>query len=214
MTSYSYARGGEDSASTGGIILAIVASVSAILVLLGLVYAIGTNGRHQQALANAGCEPNLSPSGLACTTVWQLEGRWTALTTKAFGQLNTDAAAYNAAEFQNLAAAKLAVTSELATARSLGATLAKFPFPPAVAAPASALMQANLATIKVMGEQANASSLVQMRSFNAQILADGAAIQKDVSQVHAALFTRPTAAQEPTGGSCGGVCPGQGQQPS
>jgi hypothetical protein len=218
VTSYSYAReryarGGEDSTLLGGVILAIVATASAILVLLGLVYAAGDTGRHQIALANAGCEPNLSPAGLQCTTVWVLEGRWTALTTNAFGQLNTEAAAYNAAEFSNLASAKLAVTSELATARTLDATLATFPFPPDTVSRATALRMAILASVKVMDKQANASSLAQMRSFNAQLQADGAVIQKDVNNVHAILYIRPTAAQEPTGGSCGGVCPGQGVQP-
>lgn len=214
MTSYSYARGGEDSTFIGGVIIAIVASLSAFLVLLGLVYAAGTPGRHQQALANAGCEPNLSPNGLACTTVWQLEGRWTALTTTAFGQLNTDVAAYDTDEFQNLAAAKVALTAELTTARTLDHTLAQFPFPPDVVARANALQMAIRARVGLIVEQLKSSSLVQLRSFNAQIDAGAAAIQKDVSLVHAILYIRPTAAQEPTGGSCGGVCPGQGAQPS
>jgi hypothetical protein len=183
-------------------------------VLLGLVYFAGTPGRHREALANAGCEPNLSPDGLACTTVWQLEGRWTSLTTTAVQQLNTDVAAYAASEFQSLPAAKAALTVEVADARALGAKLANFPFPPAVVAPATALHAAVLARIKLMLEQANSSSLVQMRSFNPQIDAIAVEIQKDMNLVHTALFKRPTASQEPFGGSCGGVCPGQGVLPS
>jgi hypothetical protein len=213
VTSYSYARRGEQSTFAGGVILAIVASLATVLVLLGLVYAAGTTGRHQQALANAGCEPNLSPNGLQCTTVWMLEGRYTALTTSAIGQLNTDVAAYTASEYSNLAAAKAAVTVQVATARALDAKLSQFPFPPAVAPRANALIHAVLARIKVMTEQARSTSLVQLRSFNAQNDADSVVIQKDLSLVRTALFTRPTAAQEPTGGSCGGVCPGQGAQP-
>jgi hypothetical protein len=220
VTSYSYARGSsgyargrEDSTLVGGVILAIVASVSAFLVLLGLVYAAGTNGRHQIALAHAGCEPNLSPAGLQCTTVWVLEGRWTALTTTAFGQLNTDVAAYNAVEFQNLAAAKADLTAELATARTLDHTLSQFPFPPDTVARADALQKAILARVGLIVEQLKSTSLAQLRSFDARIDAEGTVIQQDVNLVHAVLYIRPTAAQEPTGGSCGGVCPGQGQLP-
>jgi hypothetical protein len=169
VTSYtsargSYGRGDEQSTFAGGVLLAIIASLAAVLVLLGLVYAAGTPARHQRALAAGGCEPNLSPNGLPCTTVWQLEGRWTALTTKAYGQLNTDVAAYNGAEFQNLASAKVALTAELTTARTLDATLAQFPFPPDVAARASALRQAILARVKVMIEQVKSTSLAQLRS--------------------------------------------------
>jgi hypothetical protein len=218
VTSYSYARGSyargrKDSTLVGGVILAIVSSVSAFLVLLGLVYAAGTNGRHQIALANAGCEPNLSPAGLQCTTVWVLEGRWTALTTTAFGQLNTDVVAYNTDEFQNLAAAKADLTAELATARTLDHTLSQFPFPPDTVARANALEEAIQARVGLIVEQLKSSSLSELRSFDARIDAEGSVIMKDVNLVHAILYIRPTAAQEPTGGSCGGVCPGQGVQP-
>ncbi len=181
--------------------------------LLGLIYAAGTPARHQRALAAAGCEPNLSPNGLQCTTVWNLEGRWTALTTSAIAQLNTDAATYAASEFSNLAAAKAALAAELANAKAFDAKLAVFPFPPDVVARANALVQAIGARVKLIAEQAQSSSLAQLQSFNAQIDADGAVIQNDMSLVRAILYIRPTAAQEPTGGSCGGVCPGQGVQP-
>ncbi len=213
MTSYSYAAGHEESTFAGGVIITIIASLSAVLVLLGLIYAAGTPARHQRALAAAGCEPNLSPNGLQCTTVWKLEGRWTALTTTDFGQLNADVAAYTANEFSNLGTAEVALAAELTTAKALEAKLAVFPFPPDVVARASALVQAIGARIKLISEQVKSSSLVQLRSFDAQIDADGAVIQKDVTLVHAVLFIRPTAAQEPTGGSCGGVCPGQGVSP-
>jgi hypothetical protein len=218
VTSYpyargSYARGDEQSTFAGGVILAIIASLATVLVLLGLVYAAGTPARHQRALAAGGCEPNLSPNGLPCTTVWQLEGRWTALTTTAFGQLNTDVAAYTGSEFSNLTAAKVALTAELSTAKALDAKLAVFPFPPDVASRANALVKAIGARITLIAKQVNSSSLVQLRSFDAQIDADGAVIQKDVNLVHAVLYIRPTAAQEPIGGSCGGVCPGQGVNP-
>jgi hypothetical protein len=211
VTSYSAARGEVDPTFAGGVILAILATLSTILVIAGLVYAVGTPARHQRALAAAGCEPNLSPNGLQCTTIWMLEKRYTAFTTADLGAVNTDVAAYNASEFQNLTAAELALTSEVAAARALGAKLAQFPFPPAVAPRANAVIQAILASMKVLIQQARSTSLAQLRSFNAQNDADGVVIQKDFQLLHTALYTRPTAAQEPIGGSCGGVCPGQGE---
>ena len=49
--------------------------------IAGLAYAAGTGGRHKAALAFAQCEPNLSPSGLQCTTVQMLTRQYTAIMT-------------------------------------------------------------------------------------------------------------------------------------
>jgi hypothetical protein len=215
MTSETYdLRGRQQSTVAGSVILTFVSSLAAILVLAGLAYAAGTTARHQRALAAAGCEPNLSPSGLQCTTVWMLERQWTKLTTSDVQQLNADAAAYTAAARTNLAAAEMALTAQVTSAKAFAASLARFPFPPAVAPQAKTLIQAIDARVKLITEQARSSSLAQLRSFNAPIDATGVKIQTDMNLVHKALFTRPTAAQEPDGGSCGQACPGQGAVPT
>lgn len=198
MTSETYyASRDEESTAAGGVILAIAAFVSALLVIAGLAYAAGIGPRHQAALAAGGCEPNLSPSGLHCTTVWMLERQYTSITTSALQQLNADVAAYTASEGRNLAAAETALTAQVTTANALAASLARFPFPPAVAPRASALIKAIDARVKLIAEQARSSSLVQLQSFNGQIQAAGATIVTDMNLVHTALYTRPTASQEP-----------------
>ncbi|HXW88257.1 MAG TPA: hypothetical protein VEJ42_08350 [Streptosporangiaceae bacterium] len=198
MTSETYyARRDEQSTTAGGVILAIAAFVSAILVIAGLAYAAGIGPRHQAALAAGGCEPNLSPSGLQCTTVWMLERQYTSMTSSAIQQLNADVADYAANEGRNLAAAETALTAQVTTGNALAASLAQFPFPPAVAPRASALIQAIRARVKLTAEQARSSSLAQMQSFNGQTQAAGVTIVTDLNLVRAALFTRPTASQEP-----------------
>ena len=66
-----YARGGQEQTTAGSVILVAISLLTAFLVIAGLGYAAGTGGRHKAALAAAGCEPNLSPSGLQCTT-WRV----------------------------------------------------------------------------------------------------------------------------------------------
>jgi hypothetical protein len=193
------ARGGQKSTRAGGVILAPLAILSTFLVLWGLYYATGTGAREKVALAAAGCEPNLSPepSNSPCTTVWDLERQWTTITTPAIQQLNADLADYTISARRSLARAELALTAEVATAKAFDASLAQFPFPPAVAPASSSLIQAIQARITLTAEQARSSSLPQLRSFNARIDAFGAKIQNDMNRVRTALFTRPAVNQEP-----------------
>jgi hypothetical protein len=200
MTSETYhVRGRQQSTAGGSVILAVVSSLAFVLVIAGLYYAAGVGPRQQAALAAGGCEPNLSPipSSVPCTTVWDLERQYTKITTSAIQQLNTDVAAYTASERNNLAAAETALTAQVTTAKAFGTSLRQFPFPPAVAPQAAALIQAIDARVKLIDEQARSSSLAQLRSFNAKIDASGAKIQADMNLVHKALYTRPTASQEP-----------------
>lgn len=199
MTSYSYARGDESSTRTGGVILAIAATLSAILVIAGLVYLTGNGPRHQSALAAAGCEPNLSPdpSDVPCTTVWQIEGSYTTLTTTALKTLNAEAAAFTADEGNNLAAAESDLKAEVTSATALATSLARFPFSAFVAPRAKVLVQAIQARVKLLAEQARSSTIGQLESFNAQIDAGSGAIETDLNLLHTAVFTRPTAVQEP-----------------
>jgi hypothetical protein len=197
LTSETYARGGRESTIAGTVIMTTVSLLAAVLVIAGLIYAAGTGARHQAALAAAGCEPNLSPSGLQCTSVWMLERRYMSITTPAIQQLNTDVAAYTAKQRHNLAAAEAALRAEAASADAFDTSLVRFPFPPAVAPLAKALIQAILTRVKLTGEQARSSSLAQLRSFNDRVDRAGAAIQTEMKLVRKALYTRPTANQEP-----------------
>ena len=199
------ARGGqksskaEKSTRAGGLILAPLSILCTFLVLWGLYYATGVGARQKVALAAAGCEPNLSPipSDVPCTTVWDLERSYTKMITPVIQQLNADVADYTISARRSLARAESALTAEVATAKAFDTSLARFPFPSAVAPASNSLIQAIDARVKLMTEQARSSSLVQLRSFNAQIDASSAKIQTDLKLVRTALFTRPTASQEP-----------------
>jgi hypothetical protein len=197
LTSESYARGGQEQTTAGSVILAVVSFLAAVLLIAGLIYATGTSERHKAALAAAGCEPNLSPSGLQCTTVWMLERQYMTMTTLAIQQLNTDVAAYTANEGHHLAAAEAALTAEVTSENALDTSLARFPFPPAVAPTVKALIQADQARAKLTAEQARSSSLTQVRSFNDRVKVASAAVQTEMKLVRKALYTRPTANQEP-----------------
>ena len=70
--SETYARGGQGHRAPGGVILMVSSSLAALLVIAALIYAIGIGQRHEAALAAAGCEPSLSPSGQQCTTAQML----------------------------------------------------------------------------------------------------------------------------------------------
>lgn len=191
------ARGGLDQVRAGGLIIVAISALSAFLVIAGLAYAAGTGGRHEAALATASCEPNLSPSGLQCTTVQQLTGQYTQITGPATQQLNTDAAAYAASDFSSRVAAQSALLAEVTVEKALGRSLAAFPFPAADVPAAKALMKANLALAGLTAEQSQSPSLFRMRSFNNQVFVARAAVQTNVGLVLKALQTPPTATQEP-----------------
>jgi hypothetical protein len=190
---------GQESTRSGGIILGAISVLSGLLVILGLYYATGTTERHKAAMAAAGCEPNLMSINVGCTTVQMLVSQYTSITNPAIQQLNADVAAYTAAESHSLAAAKTAVSAEVATADGLARGLAGIPFPPFAAHEATVTIQAIEARVKLMTEQARSSSLAQLRSFNSRVNATGTALQADMKLLNAAVRHHPTASQEPSG---------------
>ena len=197
MVSGTYARGGDEPTATGGILILAISLLSALLVIAALLYAAGTGQRHKAALAAAGCEPNLSPSGFQCTTVWMLARDYTAITNPADQQLSADVAAYTASERHNLATAEAALTAEVTSENALGTSLARFPFPPTMAATASALVRNDRALASLTAEQARSSSLARMRSFNGQVRTASAVVQREMLLIHQSFESRPTATQEP-----------------
>ena len=62
-----YAKGRQKDARAGGIILIVASCLATVLVIAGLIYAMGAGDRQQSALAAAGCEPGLSPAGQPAT---------------------------------------------------------------------------------------------------------------------------------------------------
>lgn len=192
--SQTYASGGQEDTAAGRIIVMASSLLAALLVIAGLSYAMGTGQRHEAALAAAGCEPNLSPSGLPCTTAQMLASHYVAIMTPAIQQLTADVAAYTASERHNLAAAEMALTAEVASEHAFGTSLAGIAFPPAIAPMARALAQANQALAQLTAEQARSSSLTQLRSFNHQVQVTSAAVQAEMRLVGHALDQLPRAA--------------------
>ena len=187
----------REPSRTDGLVVAAISVLAAVLVIAGLVYAAGTSGRHKAALAAAGCEPNLSPSGLQCTTVQMLTSRYAAITAPVNQQLKTDMAAYGASEWRHLAAARAALTAEVTVENSFGASLARFPFPPDTAQLAKTLIQVNETRAQLTAEQARSSSLKRLRSFNRRVKAAAAAVRAAVTLVRQSLDSPPAASQEP-----------------
>src|SRR5271170_226538 len=121
-----YAWPGQDRSmeKVGQVIILVAAMLSALLVIAGLIYARGTNERHQAALAAAGCEPSLFISGLPCTTEQMMASQYEAIVTPASQQLNTEMAAYAVDERRDLAAAEADLSAEVATEQAFDKSLA------------------------------------------------------------------------------------------
>jgi hypothetical protein len=182
--------------SAGGIILVATSSLAALLLIAALIYSAGIGQRQLAALAAADCEPNLSPSGLQCTTTVQmLTGEYMAIMTPASQQLSTDVSAYTANERDNLAAAKAALAAEVTSEGAFDTSMANFPFPPAVVPPAKALIKADQALATLTAEQAGSSSLTRLRSFDHRAQIATAAVQTELKLLSKALAVPPTPSQ-------------------
>jgi hypothetical protein len=191
--SETYARGGREPITAGGVIITVSSLLAAFLVIAGLIYATGASGRNKAALAAASCEPNLSPSGLQCTTAQMLASQYMAMLNPASQQLSTDAAAYIASEGSNLAAAEAALTAEVTSEHAFDRSLASMTFPPTIAPIAKALVRANQARATLTAEQARSSSLTLMRSFNSRAQVATDAVEAQMNLIHKALDSPPPA---------------------
>jgi hypothetical protein len=186
------ARDGQKQTTVGWIILMVSSCLAGLLVIAGLIYATGTGERHEAALAAAGCEPGLSPSGLQCTTQQMLISQYMAILAPASRQVNADMAAYTASEGHYLlAAAEAALTAEAASENAFDTSLVGIEFPPAIAPVAKALVQADQALAKLTAEQARSSTLTQLRSFNHRVQVAGAAVQTEMKLILKDLHSPP-----------------------
>ena len=179
--------------TAGSVILMVTSFLAALLVIAGLIYSTSTSERHRAALAAASCEPNLSPSGLPCTTAQMLASEYKAIMTPASQQLNTDVAAYTANEGHDLAAAEAALTAEVTSEHAFDTSLAGIGFPPTIAPIAKALVRANQARVKLTAEQARSSSFTQLRSFSQRVQVASAAVQTEMKLIRKALDSPPPA---------------------
>jgi hypothetical protein len=187
LTSETHAEGSRRHPTSGGIMIVTSSCLSALLLIAAIIYALGTSGREQAALAAAGCEPTLTPPMQQCTTQPILASQYLAVITPATQQLNTDAAAYAASEGDHLAVAEAALKAEVTSDRALDASLTAFAFPPAIAPLARALINANQARATLTAEQARSSSLSRMRSFDHRVELADAAVQNEMKLVRAAV---------------------------
>jgi hypothetical protein len=195
VTTQAYAGGDRESLLTGGGVLFMAASaLAAILMLAALLYSFGIGQRHLTALAAAECEPNLSPSGLQCTTVQMLTGEYLAIFNPTSQQLVADTADYNANDHRNLTAAKAALSAEVTSERAFDASMASFPFPPMAAPAAKALIQTDQALAQLTAEQEKSTSLARMGTFDHRVNVATTAVETELKLLRQALAIKPTVA--------------------
>jgi hypothetical protein len=212
--------------TVGGFLIVAISILSGILVLAGLFYATGASARHKTALAVNNCEPSMSPSGIPCNTEQMVISEYNGIVNPASKLLAADMAAYNVNERHSLAAAKAALTSEVATEQALDNSLAAVAYTPQNYAnaitlittafdsggstPGAAILLSPQATVianaavrdnqalaTLTAQQARSTSLTQLRSFNTRVEADTAAVQAEMKLIGKTLAAPITAAQEP-----------------
>jgi hypothetical protein len=210
----------------GGFIVIAISILSGILVLAGLFYWTGAHARTQTALALNNCEPSQSPSGLPCNTQQMVVGEFNGIVNPAGKLLAGDMAAYKVNEAHHLAAAESDLTSEVATERALDSSLAAVEYSaqnyanainlitiafdtgantpgaailltPQATAIANTAMRDNQALAALTAQQAQSTSLAKLRSFNARVEADTAAVEAEMKLIGKTLSAPITAAQEP-----------------
>jgi hypothetical protein len=212
--------------TVGGFLIVAISILSGILVLAGLLYAAGTGARHKTALAVNNCEPSMSPSGIPCNTEQMVISEFNGIVNPASKLLAADMAAYRTNEGHHLAAAEAALTSEVAAERALDNSLAAVAYTPQNYANAivlitnafdsggstpgaailltpqatviaNAAVRDNQALATLTAQQAQSTSLTQIRSFNTRVEADTAAVQAEMKLIGKTLAAPITAAQEP-----------------
>jgi hypothetical protein len=180
--SQAYAQRGRDDTATGRVILIISSSLATLLVVAGVLYALGIGHRHTAALAAADCEPGLAPAGIPCTTVQMMTSQYLAIMTPAGQQHTADVTAYTASEARgDLVSAKVALNAEVAADHAFGTGLNGLQFPPSVAPLARNLARANQACAALIATQAKSASLTQLRSYDARVHQANSAVQAQMA---------------------------------
>jgi hypothetical protein len=165
----------------GKIILMVTSSLAALLVIAGLIYAAGTGGRSQAAIAAAGCYPGTGSETSPCLTEPMLHSEYMGITTPATQQMTLDEDAYTASEGDNLAAARTALTSEVTSIDAFDTGLSGMEFPADMTSIANAVVSASRARVTLLTEQAQSVSLTQLRSYNHRVQQANAAVETELS---------------------------------
>lgn len=176
--SETYARGGRRPTTAGGLILVLSSLLAAVLVVAGLIYARGSSARHKAEVV---------------TNAQLVTSQFMKILLPARQKLKADQVAYARNERRNLAAAQSALMAEVTSERAFDTDLAQIVFPDAAAAPAAALITANQARAKLTAEQAQSSSLTQLRSFNHRVAVASAAVNREVKLIRQVLASQSQA---------------------
>jgi len=180
LTSSRYGRAPDTAETTpwlGAFLLVAFSILAAVALVLSLLYAADFGGWRDSPQAAAASPPKPSP----------LARSYLAIAGPANHQLDVDVDAFTRNESGDLAAARSDLRAEAATARAFDKSLAGIKFPPAIAAVARALIQANQSRARLISRQARSTTLRSMRSFNGRHRAADAAVEVQVRLIRQAL---------------------------
>ena len=119
---------------------------------------------------------------------------YTAVAAPASQALTAEVTAYSRNQRHDLAAAKSDLRREAKTEASFDNQLAGLTFPGAASNASAALIQADTKRIKLIGLQAQSTSLRQLRSFSSADQTTTAAVEAQVGRLRQALGMPPSSA--------------------
>jgi hypothetical protein len=161
LVSKRYAEDDEDERqphSTGFIVLATVSGLSLLALIVAIaVYVSGSSSR--------------------------VGSDYTSLADPADQALSGEINDFTANQRHSLPAAKAALASEMKTEASFDGQLGDVTFPGAADTVADTLIAADQKRIKLLGQQAQASSLKKLRAFNTQVQAADTAVENQAKIV-------------------------------
>jgi hypothetical protein len=163
---YVYAEHGRARPGSGFVALAALSVVAVIaLIVAGLLYYSGSSAR--------------------------IASQYTAVAAPASQALTAEADGYTHNQRHDLAAARSDLRREAKTEASFDSQLALITFPGAAGTAADVLIQADKKRIKLIGLQAQSTSLRELRSFGSADQTTTAAVEVQVGHIRQALGLPP-----------------------
>lgn len=168
-----------------------------LVVLLGLA-GCGSSGGTAAAPAGSGPVPSRSAAPSSAPSVSAaglraLAAEYLAIARPANRQLDHEVDGFEDAQHDDVARATADLRAEVVTERRFDRQLAAIRFPPAIAATAAALIQANHARIRLTRQEARSASAAQLRAFKRRHAAADAAVEVQVKALRQALGLPPPA---------------------